>query len=126
MSYITDPINLLVDINTSGVGGGLTGIVINTLVLIGCNKYLKGVSIDTPVSAAIMAVVVGLLTWVFGIFNFGFLNFMTFGIWSLLITAAAIMIADKLMESVRFEGFSTALLVAFVLAVVNWLLSGLF
>ena len=126
MSYLTEPIHLLIDINTSGIGGGLTGIVINTLVLIGCNKYINGVSIETPVSAAIMAVVVGLLTWVFGIFNFGFLNFITLGIWSLVITAAAIMVADKLMESVKFEGFSTALLVAFVLAAVNWLLSGLF
>ncbi len=126
MSFITEPINLLVDINTSGIGGGLTGIVINTLVLIGCNKYINGVSIATPVSAAIMAVVVGLLTWVFGIFNFGFLNFLTLGVWSLLITTAAIMVADKLMESVKFEGFTTALMVAFILAAVNWLLSGLF
>ena len=126
MSFITEPINLLLDINTAGIGGGLTGIVINTLVLIVCNKYINGVSIATPVSAAIMAVVVGLLTWVFGIFNFGFLNFITLGIWSLVITAAAIMVADKLMDSVKFEGFTTALMVAFILAAVNWLLSGLF
>ena len=126
MSFITEPINLLVDINTAGIGGGLTGIVINTLVLIGCNKYINGVDIATPVSAAIMAVIIGILTWVFGIFNFGFLNFMTFGIWSLVITAAAIMVADKLMNTVKFKGFTTAMMVAFVLAAVNWLLGSFF
>ncbi len=126
MNYITEPINLLMDVNTAGIGGGLTGIVINTLVLIGCNKYINGVSIASPVSAAIMAVIIGILTWVFGILNFGFLNFLTLGLWSLLISAAAIMVADKLMDSVKFEGFTTALMVAFVLAAVNWLLGSLF
>lgn len=126
MSYITEPIYLLMDINSAGIGSGLTGIVVNTLVLIGCNKYINGVSIATPTSAAIMAVVVGLLTWVFGIFNFSFLNFLTLGIWSLVITAAAIMVADKLMDSVKFEGFSTAFLVAFVMAAVNYFLGWLF
>ncbi|MFK8057473.1 MAG: phage holin family protein [Saprospiraceae bacterium] len=126
MSYITEPINLLIDINTSGISGGLTGIVINTLVLLGCNKYLDGVSISTPVSAVIMAVIVGLLTWVFGIVNFGFLNFLTLGIWSLVVTAAAIMVADKIMDSVKFDGFKTAMLVAFAMAAVNFLLGWLF
>jgi len=126
MSYITDPINLLIDINTSGISSGLTGIVVNTLVLIACNKYLEGVLIKSPVSAAVLALVIGLLTWILGIFNFGFLNFLTLGVWSLIISAAAIMIADKLMPSVQFRGFTTALLVAFILAAVNWLLNGLF
>jgi len=121
MNYITEPINLLLDISTSGISSGLTGIVINTLVLIGCNKYLSGVSIATPVSAAILAVVVGLLTWFFGIFNL-----FNIGIISLIISAGAIMIGDKLMETVKFEGFTTALLVAFVMAAVNFLLGRLF
>ena len=107
----------------AGLLSYIVTVVVTAAVLIGCAYVLPGVHIDSFVSALILAVIVGLLTGLLSIFNFDWLNGLTLGIWSLIIAAVALVIGDKIMDSVRLDSFVWALAVAAILALVNGFLA---
>ena len=107
----------------AGLLSYIVTVLVTAAVLIGCAYVLPGVHIDSFVSALILAVIVGLLTGRLSIFNFDWLNGLTLGIWSLIIAAVALVIGDKIMDSVRLDGFVWALAVAAILALVNGFLA---
>ena len=106
----------------AGIIGTLVRILITAAVLLACAYLFPGVTIEGFGSALVLAVIVGILVWILSIFNFGWLNNITFGLWSLVITAVALILADKLMDSVKLDSFLWALAVAGTLALVNGLL----
>ncbi len=103
----------------AGILGYIVTVLVTAVVLLGCAYIFPGVHIAGFGSALVLAIIVGLLTALLSILNFDWLNGITLGIWSLVVAAVAIVIADKVMSSVRLDSFLWALAVAGVLALVN-------
>ena len=107
----------------AGLIGAIVSALITAAVLIGCAYVFPGVHIDSFVSALILAVVVSLILLVAGLIlptstGGGLISSLI----ALVVTAGALILGDKLMDSVRLDGFVWAFAVAGVLALVSYFL----
>lgn len=107
----------------AGLIGTIVAALITAAVLIGCAYLMPGVHISSFVSALILAVIVAVILAVAGLIlptetGGGLIT----SIIALVVTAGALVIGDKVMDSVRLDSFVWALAVAGVLAVVSYFL----
>lgn len=117
---------LLLDAAAVVAEASVLGYILTALVtagvLIACAYAFPGVHISGFVSALILAVIVGAIVAVAGIIlpsgEGGGLS----AIISLLVGAGALILADKVMDTVRLDSFVWALAVAAILALVNYFL----
>ncbi len=105
-------------------------LLITSLVALGLAKYvLTGVHIDDFSTALIFAIVLGLLNvFVKPILKlFGLpLTIITLGLFSLVINAVVILLADYFIDGMYIDGFWWALIFSILLSVLTSLLSGIF
>lgn len=116
---------LLDSVVHAGAGDFLLKILVNALVLMGGAYLLRGVTIQSFGTALLLAVVLALLNATVGsILDFvtAPINFITLGLFSLVIDAFIIKIADWFLTGFRVKGFLWALLLAAIVAIANALL----
>ncbi len=108
------------------------GIIINWIiyaVAIGASAYLlPGIGVDSVTTALLVAVVLGLINAVLRpillILTLP-VNILTFGLFTLVINAALVLLAANLVPGFRVDGFWWALLFALVLSIINGILGSL-
>ncbi len=109
-----------------GLGGFLIRLLVNALIIMGAAYLLKGVEVKDFSRAVILAVLLAVLNSTIGaILSFitAPINWITLGLFSLIVDAAVIRIADYFMKGFNTRSFGWALLLALVLAVANALLA---
>lgn len=104
-------------------------LLITAVVAFFLQRVLSGVHIDNFTSAIIFAVVLGLLNLivkpVLSLLTLP-INLLTLGLFSLVINAVIILLADYLMDSFEVDGFLWALIFSVVLSLITSLLGGIF
>lgn len=115
---------LLLDMEVSqaSVGTWIISILINGAVLMGAAYLLRGVTISDYTRALLLAVVLALLNSTLGaVLDFVStpLRWLTLGLFSLVVDAIVIKIADYFMKGFEVKNFVWALVLAAVLAVFN-------
>ena len=109
----------------------LIRLLITSLVALGLSKYVltSGVHIDDFKTAIIFAIVLGLLNVfvkpVLKLFGLP-LTIITLGLFSLVINAAVILLADYFIDGMQIDGFWWALIFSIALSVLTSLLNGIF
>lgn len=92
-------------------------------------KVLSGVHFDQFSTALVFALVLGILniivTPIFKILGLP-LTILTLGLFSLVINAVVILIADYLVDGMKVDGFGWALIFSIALSVITSLLNGIF
>lgn len=105
-------------------------LLITSLVAFGLSEYvLSGVHIDNFKTAIVFAIILGVLNIFVKPFLklFGLpLTIITLGLFSLVINAAVILLADYLIDGMKIDGFWWALLFSILLSVLTGLLNGIF
>lgn len=105
-------------------------ILINAAVIIGLAKFLPKIQVKNNGSALVAALVIGVLNVLIGWFLKATFNIVTLGLLTsvvqLVVTALLIKLTDKFMDDFNVEGFTPALIISVVIAIVNYLLFGLF
>lgn len=113
----------------SNSGNFFMTLVLNACAIFAAAYLLKGVHVKDFISAMILAVVLALLNSTLGAL-LGFItkpiNWITLGLFSLVVDAAVLMIADHFMDRLKIEGFRWALIFAAVLAIFNAILKMIF
>lgn len=107
----------------AGLIGTVVAALVTAAVLIGCAYLMPGVHISSFVSALLLAIVVAVILAVAGLLlptetGGGLISSLI----ALVVTAGALILGDKLMDSVRLDSFGWAFAVAVVLAVVSYFL----
>lgn len=103
-------------------------LVVNAIAFYVTANLISGMVISGAGTLLVVAVVWGLLSTLLKpvlVFLTLPVNIMTLGLFTLVINAVMIMIMSNWVSGFRVDGFSTAILAAIVLAVVNMFLSGL-
>lgn len=116
---------LLETVAYASVGGMLLKLLVNALVLMLGAYLLSGVEIQDFARALILAVVLGLLNATLGAvldFITTPLRWLTLGLFSLVIDAIIIKVADYFMKGFAVRSFGWALLLAGFMAIANALL----
>lgn len=110
-------------------GGLITVFIVNFLgVLLGAH-YLKRVHLETFQKGMIVALVLAVLNVTLGsVLDFLTAPFrwITLGIFSLVVDAVVILVASRLMKSFNVDGFSPAVGLAIIIAIVNVLFDWVF
>jgi len=103
-------------------------LLVNGAVLFGLASVMSTVHIRNYTTAILVALIVGILNATVGFLLRLPLNIVTLGLLSfivrLIVTAVMIKIADKLFSGFEVKGFTPALIIAVVLAIVGSILSG--
>jgi len=103
-------------------------LLVNGAVLFGLASVMSTVHIRNYSTAILVALIVGILNATVGFLLRLPLNIVTLGLLSfivrLIVTAVMIKIADKLFSGFEVKGFTPALIIAVVLAIVGSILSG--
>lgn len=89
-------------------------------ILVGA-YLLPGVTVKNFTTALIVALLLALVNATVG----ALLNFITFGILSFIVTVLMLMLVDKLVGGFEIKNFWWAVLLAIVVAVLNWLIGDL-
>lgn len=106
----------------------LIRLVVSTLAVLAASKIVAGITVDSTVTALVVAIVLGLLnTFVAPVLKFLTLpiTILTLGLFYLLINVAMVFLTSYLVEGFQVEGFVAAFLFGLVVSLVSWLL-GLF
>ena len=114
-SLFSEPLLLdAVILAEAGVLGYLWTALISALVLIGCAYLLPGVHISGFGSALVLAVITGGLVGLIGYFvdGLGWVG-------ALVVTTLALIIGDKLMDSVKLDAWYWALAVAVIVSLLS-------
>jgi len=110
-------------------GGLITVFIVNFLgVLLGAH-YLKRVHLESFQKGLVVALVLALLNVTLGaVLDFLTTPFrwITLGLFSLVVDAIVILVADKFMKDFKVEGFIAAVGLAIVIAIVNVLFDWVF
>lgn len=97
-------------------------IIVTSIVAFGLSYILKGIKMDSFWTAIILAVVLALLNAILKpiliILTFP-ITIVTFGLFLFVINAAIILLADKLIDGLKVEGFWWALLFSLLLSIVT-------
>lgn len=115
----------LLDVVVTPRFGLLLSWIINALVLMGAAYLLKGVQIQDFVRALIVAAVLAVLNMTLGAVLDFFttpIRWITLGLFSLVVDAVVIMVADYFLKGFTVKGFGWALLLAVFMAIANSLL----
>lgn len=103
-------------------------LLINAAAIVLMSYILPTVIIRSYGTAILVALVVGLLNATVGIFLRFPLKMLTLGLLSslirILVTAVMIKVADKLFKGFELKGFMPAIIIALVIAAVNYALTG--
>lgn len=98
-------------------------LLVNAGILLGMTYVLPSVRIKNYGTAILVALVIGLLNATLGMFLRFPMNVVTLGLISfvvhLVVTAIMIKLADKLFDDFEIKGFTPALIIALVMAVVG-------
>lgn len=122
---------LLLDSSASeaGLGTWLVHILINAVSLMIAAYLLSGVSITDFTRALILAVVLALLNgtlgWVLDLISTP-IRWLTLGLFSLVVDAVVLMVADYFMKGFTIKSFSWALALSVILAIFNTLSDWIF
>ncbi|MBQ8100092.1 MAG: phage holin family protein [Paludibacteraceae bacterium] len=109
--------------------GFIINLLITALVVFLCAKYLKGISVNGYKSACIVALVLAVLnalaSWLLGLLGMpswgsGLIAFAV----NMCINAGLIMLADKMLDGFKVDGFKWALVLALICALVSALVGG--
>jgi len=122
---------------TTAFGGLILKILLNALALMAAASFLKGVEINNFFRAIMIAIVLGILNATIGValdFLSAPLRFITIGLFSFVVDAVVILIAAKgcrgknvrFMKDFKVSGFGSAILLALLLGVFNFILNGIF
>lgn len=102
--------------------GLITSLIISTLTIALTAYLLPGVTVESLVMAAAVAIVLGFINItlkpVLKLFTLP-INIGTLGLFSVVINALMILLADKLVSGFSVDGFFTAILFSLVLGVIN-------
>lgn len=113
----------------AGLGTWILHILINALVLMATAYLLSGVTISDFTRALILAVVLALLNSTLGVvldFISTPIRWLTLGLFSIVVDAIVLKVADYFMKGFSIKSFSWALVMAVVLAIFNTLSSWIF
>ncbi len=109
--------------------GMIIRLLVTAVVAFLLTKVLSGVHIDSFTTALIFAVVLGLLnlivTPILKLIGLP-LTIITLGLFSLVINALVILIADYFIDGMKVDGFLWAFIFSIALSVITSLVSGLF
>ncbi|MEM8523515.1 MAG: phage holin family protein [Bacteroidota bacterium] len=115
--------------SNNATGGLITLFIVNFLgVLIGAH-YLKRVHLENFQKGLVVALILALLNVTLGaILDFITTPFrwITLGLFSIVVDAIVILVADKLTKNFKVEGFMPAVGLAIVIAIVNVLFDWVF
>ncbi len=104
-------------------------LLITAAVAFGLTKVLPGVHLNDFTSAFIFAIVLGLLNVfvkpIFKIIGFP-LTVITLGLFSLVINAVTVLIADYFIDGMNVDGFWWAFIFSIALSIITSLLEGIF
>ncbi|TDO24447.1 phage holin family protein [Pedobacter duraquae] len=104
----------------------ILSLLLNAAVLLGLSTMMSTVTIKNYTTGIIVALVIGLLNATIGFIISFPINVITFGILSfvvhLVVTALMIKLADYLLSDFKVVGFKPALIIAVVMAFVDFLL----
>lgn len=104
-------------------------LLITAAVAFGLTKVLPGVHLNDFTSAIIFAIVLGLLNVfvkpIFKIIGFP-LTVITLGLFSLVINAVTVLIADYFIDGMNVDGFWWAFIFSIALSIITSLLEGIF
>ncbi|MEM6722525.1 MAG: phage holin family protein [Bacteroidota bacterium] len=112
----------------AGEPGWIMHIVITAVAFLAGSYVLKGVEVKSLVSALILAIVISLLNGTLGVVLKTLtlpLNWLTLGLFSFLINALMIKVADFFLDGFKVKGFINAIFLAVIVAVVNSLIEGI-
>ncbi len=97
-------------------------IIVTSIIAFGLSKILNGIHVDDFWAAILLAVVLavlnGILKPILIILTFP-ITIITFGLFLFVINAAIILLADKLMDGFKVDGFWWALLFSLLLSIVS-------
>ncbi len=97
-------------------------IIVTSIIAFGLSKILNGIHVDDFWAAILLAVVLavlnGILKPILIILTFP-ITIITFGLFLFVINAAIILLADKLMDGFKVDGFWWALLFSLLLSIVT-------
>ncbi|MEO1435889.1 MAG: phage holin family protein [Bacteroidota bacterium] len=108
--------------------GWLLHIVITAVAFLAGSYILKGVEVKSVITALVLAIVISLLNGTLGAVLKTLtlpLNWITLGLFSFLINALMIKLADFFLKGFKVKGFLNAILLAIIVAVVNSLVEGI-
>ena len=107
------------------MGDTIVWILVNALAFFIGGKLLSGVEMRNFWQAVVVAIVVGLLNITFGtVLKILTLGILSFGVFTLLLDAILILVADYFLNGFKVKNFWWALGLALIVAVVNGLLKG--
>jgi len=102
-------------------------LLVNAAILLGLAHVMSTVTIKNYTTAVLLALVIGFLNATIGIFIRFPLNVVTLGLLSFLVhlfvSAIMIKIADVLFSGFKVKGFTPALIIALVMAIVGGIIS---
>lgn len=111
------------------LSGWIVKMLLNALGLFAAGKILKGVYFQNFSNALIVAVVLAILNatlgWILAIITFP-LTIITLGLFTFVVNALLIMLADYFIKGFKVRNFWWAFLLAIVLAVFNALLHSIY
>ncbi len=103
----------------------LKRLLISTIIVLLLAYFLDGVSVDTPITAVIVAVVMALLNTflkpILVFFTFPITIF-TLGLFLLVINAGMVLLCDKLVDGFDVASFLTAIIFSVLMSISQWVL----
>ena len=102
--------------------------LVNAIALIGIAYYLPGIGVSSFYAALITALILGLLNAIIKPIIVFFtlpINILTLGLFTLVINTFLFWLAGTMVKGFSVVGFWSAFFGAIIMALVNWLLSGL-
>jgi putative membrane protein len=106
----------------------LQKLLISTVIVLILSYFLTGVQVDTPTTAIVVAIVLGLLNTllkpILVFFTFP-ITVVTLGLFLLLINAAMVLLCSKLVDGFQVSSFMTALIFSVLMSVSQWILNKL-
>lgn len=103
-------------------------LLVSSLAVFIAGSILPGVSVDSFVTAVLVAIVLGavnmILRPILVILTLP-ITIITLGLFAFVINALLVLLVDYLVPGFRVDGFLTALLFSFVLSIISWFLNSL-
>ena len=96
----------------------LISLVITAVAIFAGAYVLPGVTVKNFTTALIVALLLALVNATLG----ALLNFITFGVLSFIVTVLMLMLVDKLVGGFEIKNFWWAVLLAIVVAILNWVI----
>ena len=99
----------------------IISLLINTVAVFAAAYILPGVHVKNFKTAFFVAILLALVNATLG----ALINFVTFGILSFIVTVLMLLLVDKLVGGFEIKNFWWAVLLAIIVALINWLVGDL-